>query len=827
MSINKYFLKLFLCLVPVLARSKHVEPNGEEDGKELLAVRIDEKVVIDGAIDPLFELSTFKADQFTTLEPLPGLPSAYKTEVSVLYNDQAIFIAAKMYDDDPDNIIRDLSPRDRVVNSDFFGVTFDPYKAGLTGLTFRVTAAGVQIDAKTTESGDDTSWNDVWKSAVQIDDDGWSLEMEIPYSALRFPTGEANDWNIQFIRSVRSTREESYWNPIDPAVDGFLTQMGTLKDIREIDAPLRLSVTPYAAAQVNTMPNSSGDVEANTNFSGGLDLKYGINEAFTLDMILIPDFSQVRSDIQVLNLSPFEVRFDENRPFFTEGVELFRTANLFYSRRIGGRALLGGEIASRGDFDSWESLPNNNLVNSTKISGRTNGNIGVGFFNAVEASTYATYFDTTGQVQRTLANPLTNYNVSVVEKALPNNSKFSIVNTNVSRRGTYYDANVTGAEWNLRNKGQKFDLRGRYALSQKYQEEGTDLGYVASVNAGKIQGQWTYRGSIYIESANYNINDLGFLRSPNEMNFSGQLNFTKFKPKQEKIANYRFRNSIRHNSLYSPNVFSFLNTESSFTVRLKSFDAFGITVETNPLGYNDYFEPRTTDFSKFLRYEPSGSIGGFISSDYRKPVAIDVRFTYFKYAAAGRDISRIYVAPRFRLNSKIFIVPSFDVDVLKRDMGYVRYQGVEGLNPEVDIMIGTRDITSYTNTINAQYNMTNKMSLNWEISHYFSTVQYEKFGILQDDGSRIDNAYTGITEEGEAIQDTNYNFFTMNGVFIWRFSPGSDLIVSYKTNFTTLTESRDYFQNVAALGDFYQFSGFNVKALYFLDVNRLIKGQKS
>lgn len=815
--------KLTLSLILIFFQLSAFSINPEPQIKEIQAIRVGSKPIIDGIIDEIYHSVPTKATDFTTFEPRPGLPSAYRTEVSVVYDDRAIYIAAKLYDDNPDKIIKDLSPRDRTTNTDFFGVTFDPFKTGLTGYTFIVTAAGVQVDAKTIGDEDDSSWNDVWKSAVKFDEDGYVIEMEIPYSALRFPTGNANDWNIQFTRSVRSSREKSFWNPVNPEIDGFLTQMGKLNDIENLETPLRLSVTPYVGLQLNSFPKNTGGIDLSPKINGGLDLKYGINEAFTLDMVLVPDFSQVRSDVQVLNLSAFEIQFDENRPFFTEGLELFSTANIFYTRRIGGQAFRRNEIRQKSDFQEFTSLPNNNLINATKVSGRTNGNVGVGFFNAIEAPTYAEYLTLSGETKRDLANPLTNYNVTVVEKALKNNSKFSLINTNVFRLGTSYDANVSGIEWNLRNNQQKYDLKGKYVLSQKYLKDETNLGYVLSVNTGKIQGAWTYRAGVYIESANYDINDLGFLRSGNEMNYNFRLNYNKYKPKNEKLASYRVSNNLTISSLYKPNVFTTLYTAHSIFVKLKTFTAFGFDLETTPLGFKDYFDPRTIDFSKFLYSDEAAEFSGFLSTDYRRPVALDLRFSLLKFNTTGRQSSSIRVAPRFRLNDKIFIVPSSKYDYSNRNIGYVFYSDIVGLNPTEDILIGTRNISTITNAVSAQYNITNVMSLNLELDHYFSTVKYQDFGVLNYEGRINKIAYTGIDDQGIAIHDRNFNFFTMNLVYTWRFAPGSDLILSFKSNVQQFTELASYFENVGQLSTFYETSTINLKALYFLDINRFRK----
>ena len=811
---------LFVCSFFVYSFGTNSNPN---EPRILEAKRISERPVIDGKIDPVFKNTQFKATDFTTLDPVPGLPSSYRTEVSIVYDDQAVFIAAKLYDDDPENIIKDLSPRDRFSNTDYFGITFDPYKTGLTGYTFEVSAAGVQRDAKTFGDDNDSSWNDVWQSEVSIDEDGWSVEMAIPYSALRFPTGQINDWNINIIRSVRSTRETSYWNPINPAVDGFLTQMGTLKDIKNIDAPLRLSLTPYVGIQGSVSPSADG-LKPNSRFNGGLDLKYGINDAFTLDMILIPDFSQVRSDVQVLNLSPFEIQFDENRPFFTEGLELFQTADVVYTRRIGGsNGFLRSKIANQDDFSEFTKLPGNNLVNATKLSGRSNSNTGLGFFNAVEVPTYAEYIDINGETQRAIVNPFTNYNVVVAEQALKNNSRIGLINTNVLRIGESTDANVTALSWNLRNNKQSFDFIGSYGLSQRFSSDiPVDLGYKLNFDTGKISGAWTYRGGMSIESARYNPNDLGFLFSPNEQNFYASIRFTKFKPKHDKVANYNISNVISYESLYAPNKFVGIFTNHQYFIRLKSFNAFGAWLRTAPLGFKDYFEPRREDFSKFLLSEPSALIGGFVSSDYRKPIAIDIRTNLRKYTLAERYNFDISVAPRFRLSSRVFIVPRVAYQKAQVDRGYVFVPSLSNVSPTYDIVIGERNINTFNNSINGQFNINNKASLNLQVDHFFSSVKYSDFKLLQNNGKLTDSAYAGIDENGNPIHDTNFNFFTINTVFTWRFAPGSDLIISYKSDLSKVTEEARYLRNVRELGNFYERSGVNLKALYYLDINRLL-----
>jgi hypothetical protein len=233
-------------------------------------------------------------------------------------------------------------------------------------------------------------------------------------------------------------REVYTWTELDKSTGNFARQSGLLLGIEKIKTPLRLSLTPYAAVSGEHYPfNETGKSNFSTSYRGGMDLKYGINESFTLDMTLIPDYGQVQSDNIVLNLSPFEVRYDEHRPFFTEGTQLLQKAGLFYSRRVGSKPARYDDVAYGSVLEAGEQLIKNpdetQLLNATKITGQTVSGIGLGFFNALTAPMYAVIRDSLGHEREYLTNPLTNYNLVVVGKNLNNGSDISIANTNVQR----------------------------------------------------------------------------------------------------------------------------------------------------------------------------------------------------------------------------------------------------------------------------------------------------------------------------------------------------------------------------------------------------------
>jgi hypothetical protein len=330
------------------------------------ATRISEKIKVDGMLNEnvWLEAEPFEG-KFYQIEPDNGAESTYISKVHVVYDNRAIYVGALLYDPDPKTIPQELGERDDFdLNVDAFAFNIDTYNQGQSGFSYIVTAAGVQADATITSRDFDTDWNSVWNSEVTITDEGWVVEMEIPYSAIRFPNKENHVWGVNFYRQSKRLNETSTWNFIDQEVQGSLNQSGELHGLSNIKPPLRLSFLPYFSV--------GGEYDGSTNsfarsIAGGMDMKLGISESFTLDMSLVPDFSQVQSDNVILNLSPFEVRFDENRPFFTEGVELFSKGRIFYSRRIGQVRGYGFDDNLIEGEEVIESPLTNQLINATNV----------------------------------------------------------------------------------------------------------------------------------------------------------------------------------------------------------------------------------------------------------------------------------------------------------------------------------------------------------------------------------------------------------------------------------------------------------------------------
>ena len=275
--------------------------------KTITAIRINTPPKIDGIMDEPFWKDIPVARDFVEYGPRNGIVPPVATEIRIAYDDRAIYFSAVMFDPSPDSILRELGKRDQIeqLTTDYISFDILPYNDGLNMYEFKVSPSGLQNDCKYSAVGQDITWDAVWESAAKITSTGWVVEIAIPYSALRFPKIGKQVWGINFWRNFHRRNEFSTWSFVDNKVQDIFKYYGILVGINDINPPARLSFTPYISGYLEKTPDSK-----NLSYlaRGGLDVRYGINESYTLDMMLIPDFGQVQSDDQILNLSPFEVK---------------------------------------------------------------------------------------------------------------------------------------------------------------------------------------------------------------------------------------------------------------------------------------------------------------------------------------------------------------------------------------------------------------------------------------------------------------------------------------------------------------------------------------
>ncbi|MEM6396465.1 MAG: DUF5916 domain-containing protein [Bacteroidota bacterium] len=795
-----------------------------QNARELEAYRIDEPIKIDGQLDEETWQSASAGSDFTTLRPNPDLPSSEHSSVRILFDDEGIYVGAELFDSKPDSILRELTERDDLGNTDFFGVVLDPYQSGINGFTFITTPGDVQFDAIQSVNGEDNSWDAVWNSKAQLTGSGWTVEMFIPYSAIRFPASAEQTWGINFVRMIRRKNEQSFWDDIDPNIDGFLNQAGKLTGLRDIKSPFRLQLTPFVTAVGVKQydPNSTDPSQIGTSFGGGMDLKLGLNDAFTLDMTLIPDFSEARSDNNQLNLGPFEQFFSEQRAFFTEGTELFNKGDLFYSRRVGGR--LYNTNAAYDDLADGEEIvemPGRaQLVNATKISGRTTKGTGLGFFNGIEQRSFATIENMDGERRDVQVHPRTNYNVMVVDQNLPNNSSVTLVNTNVMREGGATDANVTALLFDIHNKSNEYAIAGEGKLSQRFTEGGnTESGHALELRAGRISGKWQYSVWYREQSDTYNPNDLGINFRNNRRSFNGRIRYNRFEP----FLNGFFLNGgagmyVGHYRLYRPDEYTGSNVEMWVYGQTKHFWNFNFWTDHNPGWQYDYFEPRVA--GRVFRNSGMGNLGGWIGTDSRKKLRLNGNFNINHFWRDDLQRSfRFNIGARYRANDRLSLNAFFFQGDWQGDIGYVNQETRSVTLPEqepidvTDVFMGRRNRLINELGVEAKYSFTANMTLNLRARHYWDRVQYDSFHLLNENGS------LGATDY-ENNHNVDFDAFNIDLIYRWRFAPGSDIFLVYKTGITAFSDqtSRNYTDSFSDLfRDAPSTQSLSLKMVYWLD----------
>ena len=715
----------------------------------------------------------------------------------------------------------------------------------LSALEFDVMPSNVQADSKYSVAsanpdngdadGEDGSWDGVWKSGTKMLPDGWSVEIELPYSVLRFPKKPVQNWNINFYRRINRHGELDSWNRNMPDLRS-LPQMGGLQGVTDIKAPLRLSATPFLAQNFSNYQdkNSNPSSTWGRQFSAGMDLKYGLNEAFTLDATLIPDFAQVRSDNQVLNLSPFEVRFDENRPFFTEGTELFNKGGLFYSRRIGNRPLHYWDVEDQ-ITDNEDIIDNPNsvrLLNATKISGRTKSGTGIGVFNAVEGETFALVKNNeTGETRQIQTSTLTDKSVVVIDQNLPHNSYVTLINTAALRDGEDVDADVTGLTFYLRDKKNAYAIFGNAYGSQRFFKDETVRGHAWGLNLEKTSGKWTWHAGVNEESAKYNPNDLGFLFSPNEQSSLVWVNYQQFKARG--IWNNWWTSCWNWSGrYYSPKVFNATQFGYNIGGNTKKFTNVGMNIQATPWGEHDYFEPRAEGFDHYFKIKPNYRINYWYNSDQRKTWQISQGISYrYRVGYGDRHGLSPWGGLSLRIGKKLSCGFDLQLDFVKRDIGYalpgpdensVGYASLLDDSGEIDpekIVFGRRDIFGFDNGLNVNYSFNTKMNVALRVRHYWNRVKYDKFYLLADKGALADTDYLGKDTNGKDLHNITANYFNVDCVYTWRFAPGSDILLVWKNSVYDENDrvGEGYLHGLGDVPTLPMSNSLSLKILYFLD----------
>lgn len=814
--------------------------NGQEK-KTLNIFKVNDAPKIDGILNDSAWVEAEVATDFVQYNPEMGIlaKNYQRTEVRMVFNDKAIYIAAYLFEK-PENILKVFSPRDDFGQADYFGVTFNPNNDAQNDLKFYVMSSGTQIDIIGGSSGrrgggpgprGDRGWNAVWDSAVTIVEDGWIVEMAIPYAALRFANQEKPTWGIQFYRKFRKEGLDYSWSPIDRTVGSQGIYDGLLKGLNNISPPTRLMFYPYAST--TTVAKKNETTVSNIGF--GMDVKYGITESFTLDATLVPDFSQAAFDEVELNLGPFEQRFDEQRQFFKEGVNLFSKGDLFYSRRIGNAPIERNSVYDQlidKEDETEEVIDNPNsvkMLNAIKVSGRNKNGLGVGIFNAITEKTSARIkntqyllgsndekLDSIITFRNRVTEPFSNYNIIVLDQQFNQNSSVSIINTNVTREGHFRDANATALLVSLTDKTNTYNFSGEGKLSAINDMSNTDIGYDAGFKLRKVSGTYQYGIEGNIRDEKYNVNDLGFATRNNFKNLEANFRYQTFEPKGI-LNSFNIRLESQLNWRYNNNDYTGNNTEISINARTRSLMYIGGNIEASLGEQKDYFEPRDQENNRFFTFK--NFVGGrtYFYTNSNKPFSSSGNFSYATIIDKDFDFKEysLRIGPEFRFNDKF---------TLEYDIEYERIFGGRGYVTKLDnddIIFAERNQKTIENSISGIYNFNSLNTIRLSFRNYWSTAtNNENLYLLEEDGSQsLDDGFT-ITNL-DLDPNRNFNIWNLDLSYQWQFAPGSQLVALYRNQlFNSTSKSQASFSE--SFNDLFDENiqhTFSIKMVYFLDYN--------
>jgi hypothetical protein len=807
------------------------------------AIRATSPIVVDGLLNDEVWLRAPAVTSFTQRDPDEGKPVSEATEMRIAYDDGALYVAATMHDREAGRIARQLARRDGHAEADSFTVLLDPHHDHVTGAAFAVSAAGVQSDTTIyNDSWTDDSWDAVWESAVRIDDSGWSAELRIPFSQLRFPKAPQLTFGINAMRYIQRRTEEAWLVQVPKTENGMASRMGHLDGLDGVAPHRTAELIPYVVSRAEYVEPEPGDPfnDGARAFAGtGVDLKYRITSNLSLDGTINPDFGQVEVDPAVVNLTAFETFYEEKRPFFIEGANIFSNfgrggANnfwgfnradpmLFYSRRI-GRAPQG---SAGGDF--VDQPTSTTILGASKLTGKTKQGWSLGLLDAVTGREWAKAVTGVDET-KTEVEPLSNYFVGRAEKELGRRAAIGALGTAVNRdlrapglrESLPEQAYVGGVDGNLFLDAKRdWVVNGRIAgshltgsseaiatlqnASQRYfgrpdathvelDPDATSLGgWTGNVNLNRNSGVHQVNAALWSVSPGFDSSDAGFTFAADRAGAHAVYQWRN--PKVNRLARSRF---LAFAKFYTWNFAREVQSDGLFTfgnVELKNY----WTVFANLGLFRETQDDRATRGGPSM-LNPSTNIASVgVDSDGRKVISVGSFFNFNRNDAGGwsRGLN-VNVRYRPAASLEISVGPGFDrnhnlsqyvdrfVDPIAADTYGSRY------------VFSTLDQKEFSLQTRVNYVMSPKMSLQVymqplvSVGHYTGFKQFARprtFDFIPLDSAPgsltydpVNRRYTAVPADGGAtftFADPDFNFksLRLNAIYRWEWRPGSAIYV--------------------------------------------------
>jgi hypothetical protein len=575
---RKFFIYAAAFLIPFIIISASTKDESRQ--KKVQAVKLTGKIDLDGILsEPVWKSNP--TDNFIQQEPDEGSPASEETYVWVAYDDTHIYFAGNMLDSAPNEIDQSLMRRDNMVKSDWFFIYIDPYFDRRTGYYFAVNPGGSILDGTIyNDSRLDDKWDGIWEVQTHVNSEGWSFEMRIPFSQMRFNETEDMKWGVNFNRDIMRKNEMDFYVMVPKSESGFVSHFATLEGLKGIKPKQRLEFLPYIVQKAQYLQHETDDPFYSANqyeTSFGLDFKVGLGSNLTIDGTINPDFGQVEVDPAVVNLSAFETFYQEKRPFFIEGENIFRygyggvnnnwsfnfsVPDLFYSRRIGRTPQ--GVVP---DYDYLDYPNETRIIGAAKLTGKMSESVSIGGLSAITERTYSS-LSTDGNITEEQVEPLSHYGVLRTSKEYDEGRHglgmiFTSTNRDLRNSQLYnqlvsqaYTAGMDG--WTTLDADETYVVNGSLVGSYIYGSEAaveekqlmpyryfqrpdrtrnkldptlTSLsGWYSRIMLNKQKGNFYINTAIGAVSPGFENNDLGFQYNADKINGHLVLGYQWFQP---------------------------------------------------------------------------------------------------------------------------------------------------------------------------------------------------------------------------------------------------------------------------------------------------------
>ena len=785
------------------------EPTDKDDDVRVMrTVRVNPLAPsIDGRLDDEIWRSARieKVSGFLQMEPDEGEPATESTLVATVYDDEAVYFAFWCYDSQPEKIKRQMVRRDRWSESDYVRVQLDPYHDHQTGYEFRLNASGVQRDFRLFDDvNSDLSWDGVWEGEVAIHPWGWSAEFRIPYHNLRFTKKKEHVWGVNVTRYISHKAEVNWWQFSPSTEGGMVSQFGHLEGITEIEPVRQLQVLPYAVSKLATEPKHLGNPNGRDMLGDvGFDVKYGLSSNLTLDATINPDFGQVELDRPVLNLSPFETFFDERRPFFVEGADLFSTRFMLVNSRRIGRAITGGVDDDK--LEVYSDYPETaTILGAAKITGKLASGTSIGFLNAVTSEESADYLTIDGDERSGVVEPAANYSVLRIKQDVLSNSNVGILLTVASQK-TRTPATTGGLDWQLYTNNGIWGFGGQTVFSRI---SGEPVGFGMAVELQKAAGKHV-RGSlgITVKDQNLYINRMGYT-SRNDVR-SG-YGWVQYRTQDDWLV---FRNTWHNFNVYAGWNYAGDNIQKGFNfnshIEFTNNWTLGAGYSQNRDDYSDW----ETRGQGLWECPKSWDWWASMHTDGRKMISLNLN-PGSGHARFGTWWAH-YTGLEFRPTANMEYRMGVNISKENHERRWVGNPMDTVTNEEVPLFADL-DQTRVTLNVSASFMLSRNLSCQLSANGLMAGLDYENYRCYEGN-----NQYSA--PGALIVPNSDYNYSSLNSTLLmrWEFLPGSTLYLVWTRS---RPEVDDTVNDLNLSRDFDRFFSpgasniFLVKASYWLNI---------